>query len=110
MADFVKAACVSDVPEGLGKTVEVAGRRVALFHVSGEFHAVQGSCPHRGGPLGEGYLRGTIVTCPWHFWQFDVVTGKTRDFPEACIETFPVKVEGDAILVKLPARPTDHRE
>lgn len=101
MAEYVKVASVPEIPAGTGKAVEANGRRIALFNVDGSFHAIDGICPHRGGPLGEGFLKGTVVTCPWHFWQYDVVTGKANDFPDVGIEVFEVKVEGDDVLVEV---------
>ena len=101
MPAFVRVARVAEVPEGTGKAVQANGRAVALFNVAGNFHAVDGICPHQGGPLGEGYLQGTVVTCPWHFWQFDVVKGHAPDFPEAGITRFPVKVENGDVFVEV---------
>jgi nitrite reductase (NADH) small subunit len=102
MAEWHRVASVSDVLPGKSKELAIAGRIVALFNVDGAFHALDGVCPHAGGPLGEGFLNGSVVTCPWHGWQFDVTTG--RHCLNARIEhtTFPVKVEGDAVLVELP--------
>ena len=98
MANFVKVAAVADVAPGSGTCVEVNGKQIALFNVGGTFHAVDGVCPHRGGPLGEGELEGNAVTCPWHAWQFDVTTGEslTDDSSVAC---YVVKVDGDEVLV-----------
>ena len=101
MPDFVRVASVDEVPEGTGKAVEANGQPVALFNVGGDFHALDGVCPHQGGPLGEGYLKGTVVTCPLHFWQFDVVKGHAPDFPDARITKFRVKVEAGQILVEI---------
>lgn len=101
MSDFVKVASVEEVPEGTGRAVEANGKRVALFNVGGEFHAVDGVCPHQGGPLGEGILRGSVVTCPWHFWQFDVVKGHAPEFPEATIPKYRVRVDGSDVLVEV---------
>lgn len=101
MAEFVKVASVSEIPEGTGRAVLANGRRVALFNVAGAFHAVDGVCPHQGGPLGEGMLEGTVVSCPWHFWQFDVVKGHAPDFPEASIPKFRIKVEDGEIFVEV---------
>ena len=101
MSSFVKVAGVGDIPEGTGRAVVAHGRRVALFNVGGTYHAVDGMCPHQGGPLGEGILDGSIVSCPWHFWQFDVVKGHAPDFPEASIPKFKVKVEPDGIYVEV---------
>ena len=62
-------------------------------------HAIQNSCIHRGGPLSEGDLDGDLVTCPWHFWQYDVTTGKCRSNPDAELRTYQVKVENGEILL-----------
>ena len=70
-----------DVPEGKGKTFEIDGKKVAVFKVEGNFYAVNDTCIHKGGPLGEGYLNDTVVTCPWHGWQFDVASGKRKGIP-----------------------------
>lgn len=101
MPEFVRVASVGEIPTGTGKALHARGRPVALFNVGGSFHAIDGTCPHQGGPLGEGYLKGTVVTCPYHFWQFDVVTGQAPDFPQATIERFRVKVEGGEIFVEV---------
>lgn len=101
MSEFVKVASASEIPEGTGVALEVKGRRVALFNVDGDFHAVDGVCPHQGGPLGEGTLDGSIVTCPLHFWQFDVVRGHAPDLPQARIDKFRVKVEDGAVLIEI---------
>jgi nitrite reductase/ring-hydroxylating ferredoxin subunit len=69
-------AAVADVPPGRGVEAVAGDRIVALFNVDGEFFALDGVCPHQGGPLGKGDLQGCIVTCPWHGWQFDVTSGE----------------------------------
>ena len=101
MAESVKIAQVGDIPEGRGQVVEVQGRTIALFNVNGEFFAIQNTCPHRGAPLGEGALEGTVVTCPWHGWQFDVTTGASPVNPAARQDTYPVTVAGDDLRVEL---------
>jgi nitrite reductase (NADH) small subunit len=101
MANFVRVAAIGDVPPGTGKCVEAGGKQIALFNVGGVFHAIDNTCIHRGGPLGEGELDGAIVTCPWHGWQYDVTTGvNTMDESER-VERYEVKVEGDAVLVQI---------
>lgn len=76
VTNWVRVAAVADCPPGTGLETVADDRIVALFNVDGEFFALDGVCPHQGGPLGKGELRGQIVTCPWHGWQFDVVTGR----------------------------------
>lgn len=101
MSNYIKIANKKDVLEGMGATVEAQGKSIALFNVGGTFHAIDNTCAHRGGPLGEGGLDGKEVTCPWHGWQYDVTTGQCTTDPSVCQKTFPVKVEGDDILVDL---------
>jgi nitrite reductase (NADH) small subunit len=103
MSEWHRVANVADVPPGTSKELATSGRIVALFNVDGTYHAMDGVCPHAGGPLGEGVLRGSVVTCPWHGWQFDVTTG--RHCLNARIEhtRYPVKVEGDGVFVELPS-------
>jgi nitrite reductase/ring-hydroxylating ferredoxin subunit len=79
--------------------VEVQGKTIALFHCDGRFYATDNTCLHRGGPLGEGSLSGTIITCPWHGWEFDVTSGVSTMNPAAKVKTFEVAVEGDDLLV-----------
>ena len=101
MADFVKVAASSDIPKGTGKVVEVAGKTLAVFHCDDGFYAVDNTCRHRGGPVGEGALSGTTVSCPWHGWEYDVVSGACRMDPSMSLQKFPVKVEGNDILVSV---------
>lgn len=69
---------------------------VAVFNVAGSFCATQAKCTHRQGPLNEGRLDGSTVTCPWHGSQFDVCTGAVLRGPAgASLKTYPVIVEGD---------------
>jgi len=97
-----RAATLTDVPPGSGKELVIAGRIVALYHVEGEFYAIDGICPHAGGPLGKGMLRKNIVTCPWHGWQFDVTTGRHCLTAHIQAAKFAVTVVGEEIFVELP--------
>lgn len=101
MSNFVKVATVSELKPGEGKVVEVNGEQVALFNVDGEFFAISNTCAHRGGPLGEGYLEGDIVTCPWHGWRFNVKTGNNAIMPNVKVPSYQVKVEGNDVLVSV---------
>lgn len=102
MAQWHRLAKTNDVPPGSSGEFTVAGRIVALFHTGEGFYALDGVCPHAGGPLGKGTLQDHIVTCPWHGWQFDVTTGQHCLNATLRHTTFPVRVEGDDILVQLP--------
>ena len=99
MAGFVKVCKTGDLAAGSGKTVNVNGKAVALFNVEGSFYAIDDTCVHRGGPLGEGELDGKIVACPWHGWRYDVTTGVNQLNPAVTVAKYDVKVEGDDVLV-----------
>ena len=101
MAEFVRVAGIADVKPGQGMVAEINGKTLAIFNVNGAFHAIDNTCVHRGGPLGEGDVEGHVVTCPWHGWQFDVATGECVKNPSAKVEVYPVKIEGDDVKVLL---------
>lgn len=98
---FEIAATLNDLPPGALTEVTIGGRQIALCNVEGVVHAVDGVCPHRNGPLGQGALHGTRVVCPWHAWEFDCTTGEHDYNPSIKLEKFAVKVEGDDILIDL---------
>jgi nitrite reductase (NADH) small subunit len=97
-----RAAAVAEIPAGTGKELVIDGRIIALYNVDGEFYAIDGVCPHAGGPLGKGMLRKNIVTCPWHGWQFDVTTGRHCLTTHIQAKRYDVVVEGDDVFVELP--------
>ena len=101
MPEFVKVASLSDLPAGSAKTVEASGRSIALYNLSGRIHATANACPHRGGPLGEGVLGGEVITCPWHAFEYEVTTGRCLTNPNLQIACYPVKLEGQDILVEV---------
>ena len=101
MAEFVRVTGAADVAQGSGVVAEVKGQSVAVFNVGGTYYAIDNTCVHRGGPLGEGELEGDTVTCPWHGWQYDVKSGKSINNPSACVKSYQVKVEGTDIKILL---------
>jgi nitrite reductase/ring-hydroxylating ferredoxin subunit len=101
MGEFVRVTGTTDVKSGQGIVMEVNGKTLAVFNVDGAFHAIDNTCIHRGGPLGEGDLEGSVVTCPWHGWQYDVTTGACVANPSAKVERYEVQVEGTDVKVLL---------
>src|SRR3989338_5380814 len=101
MPNFIRVASASDLKPGENKVVEVNGEQVALFNVDGEFFAIGNTCLHKGGPLGEGYLEGDVVTCPWHGWRYNVKTGANAMMPTAKVPCYQVKVESNEVFVAL---------
>ena len=102
MSEFVTVSTIEDIPPGTGKTVEVNGVWIALFNVAGSFFAGDTTCPHAGGPIGEGHLTGEVVTCPWHGWEFHVRTGEREGNPNFTVACCPVRVEGNQVQIALP--------
>jgi nitrite reductase/ring-hydroxylating ferredoxin subunit len=95
---------LSELSDGIGRTVRLAGKPIALFRVNGEIHAIAAICPHWGGPLGEGTVSaGRLeVTCPWHRFRYSLRTGScvaSNLRPPA--EVYPVRVQDDRIYVTI---------
>ena len=99
MGEFVRVAATADVKPGHGIVAEANGKTLAVFNVDGMIHAINNTCAHREGPLGEGELEGNVVTCPWHGWRFDVTTGACVNNPSAKVESYQVKIEGEDVKV-----------
>jgi len=97
--EFHKVASVRDLEPGKGVVVVVKGTRIALFNCEGAYYAIRNTCPHMGGDLGEGYLSGDVVTCPWHGWRFNVKTGRNPEADVVAVRTYEVKVEGEEVYV-----------
>ena len=102
MSDFVTIARVGDVPEGRGRTFRVGEHYVALFLAGGKYYALDDFCPHMGASLGTSDLRGEMVVCNRHLWSFRLADGTSPDVPTLRAGTFEVRLEGDAIQVRLP--------
>ena len=102
MSKFVAVARLSDLDPGTCVSVEAEGRWVALFNVDGTIHAMDNTCPHAGGPLGEGILTGNVVECPWHGWRYNVRTGERLESPDFSVSCYDVQVVGDQIHVAVP--------
>ncbi|HUO62226.1 MAG TPA: Rieske (2Fe-2S) protein [Terriglobales bacterium] len=99
----VRTASLEEVPAGRCTLTEVNGIRMVLARVGDQVYACADACSHRGGPLSEGKLTGTRLTCPWHGWMYDVRTGQCL-LPArgAAVATYPVRVDSDGIWVEVP--------
>jgi nitrite reductase/ring-hydroxylating ferredoxin subunit len=131
-------AVMDEIPPGGRKLVEVKGRAIVIFNVGGEYFALNNRCPHKGGSLCQGRLtglvesaepgtyrysrRGEIIRCPWHGWEFDIRTGRSRCDPRTLrarnyavsvqpgaelmegqyvAETFPVSVQDNYLVIEM---------
>ena len=99
--DFVKVAESKDIEASSMKAVDVAGEKVCIINIEGNYYAIGNICTHVGGPLDEGTLEGYEVECPWHGSKFDVRTGEpTKPPARQSVPTYEVKLEGNNILVR----------
>ncbi|MBI1320799.1 MAG: Rieske 2Fe-2S domain-containing protein [Candidatus Hydrogenedens sp.] len=80
--------------------VDTPKEKVALFNIDGTLHACSARCPHAGGPLQDGFLRGTSVVCPWHGWSFDLCA--TGDDARDGVIRYRAAEEDGRIVVYLP--------
>lgn len=102
MAEFVKVAKMGDLSENSGKLVEVGDKKIALFCTEDGYCAIDDECPHKGGPLSEGEVEGSEVTCPWHGAMFNVKTGEVLSPPSpAGVNSYNVRVDGDDIEIEV---------
>ncbi len=99
---FIKIGKVDELRPGSMKRVDIDGRRMLLANVNGRFCATDDTCTHEDASLSTGSLRGELVKCPLHGSRFNVCTGEALEEPaEQDLKTYPVRVEGDNILVGL---------
>ena len=101
MSEFRTIAEVSQVPAERGLTVHVGELEFALFNLDGVIHVLDGLCPHRGGPLGEGRVSDGLVACPLHGWEFDVRTGACPDNPERPARCIASRVVDGKVQIEL---------
>ena len=98
--EFVRVATVSEIEPGRAKRVEIGEEAIAVFNLDGEYYAIGDTCSHEEASLSEGDVFGDCVECPLHGAEFDITTGKNLTLPAVSpVPSYPVKLEGDAILV-----------
>ena len=102
MGELVTVAKTTELGPGRAKAVQAKGQTIALFNIGGAYYAIDDTCTHQGGPLSEGEVAGTAVTCPWHGAQFNLTSGDalTPPAPEG-VKIYKVHVEGEDILVEI---------
>ena len=103
-AGFILVGRTDEVQEGKGRVIKVNDKSVALFRVDGRFYAINNICPHQGGPLGKGKVKGFLVTCPWHDLQFDIRSGFGGDGGGNCVASYDVKIDGSDVYVSLETK------
>lgn len=100
--EFTKLTTVSELPpEGEAREYQIGDKTICIANTDAGYAALDNVCVHRGGPLGQGVVDGNKVICPWHGWTFDAHTGACTHNPNARAAAYPLKIEGDDVLVGL---------
>ena len=102
-SNWIRVCAEGDIPLLEGRRVVVEGFRVALFHTGEGFYAVDDTCPHRGGPLSDGDIAATRVSCPLHNRKGQETGEVENDRSLGCVLAFPVKVEDGEVYVDASA-------
>ena len=98
---FVRVAARAELPPGALRQFIVRDTPLALCNDAGAIHAFYGLCPHHNGPLGQGNLVDGNIVCPWHAWEFSVATGEYDRNAAVRLRRFPVRLDGEDIVVDL---------
>ncbi len=102
MAKWVRLCGVAEAPAaGQATEANAGGTWLCLANVNGELAALDNLCPHRQGPLGQGWVENGRVVCPWHSWAFDAKTGMAEYPVGQQVQVFPLKIEGEDVLVEM---------
>ena len=102
MSNWIKVVALEEIPMLGSRVVDAEDMQVAVFRTSGDMvFAIKNACPHKGGPLSEGIVHGTSVTCPLHNWKIDLASGEALGPDEGCSNVFPVKIENGQVFVDL---------
>jgi nitrite reductase (NADH) small subunit len=96
---LVKVASLPEMEKYPLIEASVGAATYAICKVDGKIYALDGTCPHRGGPLGQGALNGHQITCPWHAWEFDCRTGENDIDANLKVPVFEAHIYGDDILI-----------
>ena len=105
MTDWIEIAELEDIPRLGSRVLRTLSMDIALFRTAtDQVFAIRDQCPHKQGPLSQGIVHGTTVTCPLHNWKIDLASGAVLGPDEGCVNTFPVKVEQGRVLLLMVAR------
>ncbi|OUD10515.1 nitrite reductase (NAD(P)H) small subunit [Marivivens niveibacter] len=102
MSNWIDIGALNDIPRQGARVVKTQSGCVAVFRtLNDDVFALEDRCPHKNGPLSEGIVHGSKVTCPLHNWVFDMNTGEAQGNDEGSVPTYPAKVENGRILLDI---------
>ncbi|MEC4679456.1 MAG: Rieske 2Fe-2S domain-containing protein [Nitrospirota bacterium] len=90
---YVFIANLKDLPKGKGRVFKIQGKSLAVFRIDDRCFVINNICPHQGASLGNGRLKGFVVSCPWHHQQFDIRTGFGPDGGGYCVVNYDVQID-----------------
>lgn len=90
---------LDEIGPGQCRSVRVGIRRIAVWNIGGRLVAYEDACRHMKAPLSPGRVVGSILTCSWHGWKYDLTTGACLDKSWGCLRAFAVRVAGDEVFV-----------
>ena len=101
-AEWSRACRIEDIPVLGARVVKSACGNIAVFrNAEDEVFALEDRCPHKGGPLSQGIVHGTKVTCPLHNWTIRLADGCAVAPDQGCTRSYPVKVEAGQIFLQI---------
>jgi nitrite reductase (NADH) small subunit len=100
--DWLRIGWAADVPVLEGRSVEVEGRRIAVFRLPDGWAAIDHGCPHRGGPLSDGIVADRCVTCPLHNQRFSLQTGARQDGDGESVRTYEIRERDGRLELRRP--------
>ncbi|WP_455199320.1 nitrite reductase small subunit NirD [Kaarinaea lacus] len=103
MSNWIKIVELADIPKLGSRVIKTDSSNIAIFRTSDDqVFALRDECPHKGGPLSQGIVHGTSVTCPLHNWKIDLSSGDALAPDEGCTNVFPAKIENGMVFIDLP--------
>ena len=104
MSDWLEIAKLEEIPKLGARVVRTDTMDVAVFRTGDDkVFAIRDACPHKNGPLSQGIVHGTTVTCPLHNWKIDLASGEALGPDEGCTNTFETKVDKEIIYLRSPS-------
>lgn len=102
MSNWVEVVKLEEIPRLGSRIIQTDTMNIAVFRTAtDDIFALKDECPHRQGPLSQGIVHGTSVTCPLHNWRIDLTSGEALGPDEGCTNTFPAKVESGVVFIDL---------
>lgn len=102
--NWIQVGHLDDIPRQGSRVINTAAGEIALFRsVDDQVFALNNRCPHKGGPLSQGIVHGTRVTCPLHSWVIDLATGEAVAPDKGCAHRYEVRVAHGVLFIEVDA-------